>query len=96
VTDRCRLVLRTSRWFCGEAWLGYRVLAGDGAGAGAGGDGARGGIGDGGPRVEQVGALRSKGLLGLVYWRLVWPIHVVVFEVMAKQQASVKMEAAAP
>jgi hypothetical protein len=80
-TDRGRLVLRTDRWFCGEAWLGYQVVIKDG---------------DGGPRVEQVGALRSKGLLGVVYWRLMWPIHLVVFEVMAKQQATVKMEAAAP
>lgn len=70
------LVLRTDRWFCGEAWLGYRITTGDE------------------PSVEQVGALRSKGLLGLVYWRLVWPIHLVVFEVMAKQQATVKKEAA--
>jgi hypothetical protein len=70
------LVLRTDRWFCGEAWLGYRVTAGDE------------------PRVEQVGALRTKGLLGVVYWRLVWPIHLVVFEVMAKRQAVVKKEAA--
>ena len=75
--DRCTLVLRTDRWFCGEAWLGYRVVAGDD------------------PKVEQVGALRSKGLLGVVYWRLVWPIHLVVFEVMAKRQATVKKEAAA-
>lgn len=74
--DRCTLVLRTDRWFCGEAWLGYRV------------------VDDDAPRVEQVGALRSKGLLGVVYWRLVWPVHLVVFEVMAKQQASVKKEAA--
>ena len=75
-TDPCTLVLRTDRWFCGEAWLGYRVVTGDQ------------------PRVEQVGALRSKGLLGVVYWRLVWPIHLVVFEIMAKRQATVKKEAA--
>ncbi len=42
------------------------------------------------PNVVQVGALRSRGLLGVVYWRLVWPIHLIVFEVMAKQQAKVK------
>lgn len=70
------LVLRTDRWFCGEAWLGYQVTEGEQ------------------PTVEQVGALRSKGLLGVVYWRLVWPVHLVVFEVMAKRQAGVKKDAA--
>jgi hypothetical protein len=74
--DDSSLVLRTVEWFCGEAWLGYRL------------------VDDGGPRIEQVGALRSKGLLGLVYWRAVWPIHLVVFEVMAKRQATVKKRAA--
>jgi hypothetical protein len=39
------------------------------------------------PHVLQVGALRARGLRGLLYWRLVWPIHVVVFQVMAKRQA---------
>lgn len=81
--NRCTLVLRTDRWFCGEAWLGYRVVVPDDPDHD-----------DLGTRVEQVGALRSKGLLGLVYWRLVWPIHLVVFEVMAKRQATVKKEAA--
>jgi len=76
--ERGALVLRTDQWFCGEAWLGYRVVTG----------------GELGPRVEQVGVLRSKGLLGALYWRMAWPIHLVVFEVMAKQQASVKKQAA--
>jgi uncharacterized protein YbjT (DUF2867 family) len=70
------LVLRTDEWFCGEAWLAYRVERGAS------------------PRVVQVGALRTRGLLGVVYWRLVWPIHLVVFEVMAKRQATVKKSAA--
>ncbi len=39
------------------------------------------------PHVVQVGALRPRGLIGVVYWRLLLPIHVVVFRVMAKQQA---------
>jgi hypothetical protein len=70
--DPCTLVLRTDAWFCGEAWLAYRVDRGRD------------------PQVEQVGALRTKGLLGLVYWRLLWPVHLVVFELMAKRQANVK------
>ena len=74
--DRDSLVPRTDRWFCGEAWLGHRVVAGEE------------------PRVEQVGSLRSKGLVGVVCWRVLWPVHLVVFEVMAKEQASVKKEAA--
>jgi uncharacterized protein YbjT (DUF2867 family) len=60
------LVLMTTEWFCGEAWLGYRVRNRPTA------------------RVEQVAALRPKGLLGLAYWRAVWPIHVVVFRVMSR------------
>jgi len=62
------LVLGTRKWFCGEAWLGYRVT---------------------GPphsRVEQVGALRPKGLLGVAYWRALWPAHRVVFRVMCRRQ----------
>lgn len=39
------------------------------------------------PHVTQVGVLRPKGLTGVVYWRLLWPIHLVVFELMAKRQA---------
>jgi hypothetical protein len=78
LAERGALILRTDQWFCGEAWLGYRVVT----------------DGEIGPRVEQVGALRSKGLLGVFYWRLAWPIHLVVFEVMAKQQASIKKKAA--
>lgn len=77
--DESTLVLTTDRWFCGEAWLGYRV------------DPAEGGAGE--AHLVQVGALRSKGLLGVVYWRVVWPIHLVVFELMAKRQAKVKVAA---
>ncbi|MGQ0841859.1 DUF2867 domain-containing protein [Actinokineospora sp.] len=61
-----RIVLVTEQWFCGEAWLGYRIAAG---------------------RLEQVGALRAKGLLGWAYWRAVYPVHLVVFRVMARKQA---------
>ncbi len=63
------LVLGTTEWFCGEAWLGYRVT------------------GPPGSRVEQVGALRPKGLLGLAYWRALWPVHLVVFAAMSRRQA---------
>jgi hypothetical protein len=63
------VVLGTTEWFCGEAWLGYRVTDPPAS------------------RLEQVGALRPKGLLGLAYWRALWPIHLVVFRVMARRQA---------
>jgi uncharacterized protein YbjT (DUF2867 family) len=41
------------------------------------------------PRAElqQVGALRTKGSVGWAYWRLLWPIHWVVFRLMARRQA---------
>ncbi|MBM7769895.1 uncharacterized protein YbjT (DUF2867 family) [Actinokineospora baliensis] len=61
------IVLRTEKWFCGEAWLGYRIS---------------------GTTLQQVGALRAKGLLGWVYWRAVYPIHLVVFRVMARKQVT--------
>ena len=31
-------------------------------------------------------ALRPKGLLGLAYWRMLWPVHFVVLRVMARGQ----------
>lgn len=65
-----KVVLTTTEWFCGEAWLGYEV---------GGPDGER--------WVEQVAALRPKGLPGLAYWRALYPIHLVVFRVMSRRQA---------
>jgi uncharacterized protein YbjT (DUF2867 family) len=65
--DEDHLVLATRDWFCGDAWLGYRVISSP-------------------PRLEQVAALRPKGLLGLAYWRMLWPVHFVVFRVMARGQ----------
>ena len=65
--DEDHLVLATRDWFCGDAWLGYRVSSSP-------------------PRLDQVAALRPKGLLGLAYWRLLWPVHFVVFRVMARGQ----------
>ncbi|WP_424189173.1 DUF2867 domain-containing protein [Actinokineospora sp. G85] len=67
-TDEHHIVLYTDKWFCGEAWLGYRIDTGTT------------------PRLRQVGALRSRGLLGWAYWRAVYPIHLVVFRVMARKQ----------
>jgi uncharacterized protein YbjT (DUF2867 family) len=74
---RDEIVLGTDQWFCGEAWLGYR-LEHDEQGA----------------RVAQSAALRPKGLLGVAYWWALWPVHLVVFEVMARRQATVKRRAA--
>ncbi|SDD63156.1 DUF2867 domain-containing protein [Actinokineospora iranica] len=65
LSDR-HIVLLTEKWFCGEAWLAYRVT---------------------GEKLEQVGALRPRGLLGWTYWRAVYPIHLIVFRVMARKQA---------
>jgi uncharacterized protein YbjT (DUF2867 family) len=36
--------------------------------------------------LEQVAAFRPKGLLGLAYWRMLWPVHFVVFRLMASRQ----------
>lgn len=65
--DASSLVLATTAWFCGEAWLGYRVA----------------GPGD---RVELVGALRPRGLPGFLYWRVLRPVHAVVFRRMARHR----------
>ena len=71
--DDDTIVLATDRWFCGEAWLGYRLEVPD----------------EGPPaRLVQVGALRSKGVVGFVYWRVLWPIHLFVFEAMATRRAA--------
>lgn len=77
--DDSTLVLATARWFCGEAWLAYRLEPSDDNTDEA--------------HLVQVGALRAKGLPGALYWRLLWPIHLVVFELMAKRQATVKKTA---
>ncbi len=33
-------------------------------------------------RIEQVGSLRTRGLLGMAYWWLLWPVHQVAFRAM--------------
>ena len=38
------------------------------------------------PRLEQVAAFRPKGLLGLAYWWILWPIHQVVFRIMVRRR----------
>jgi uncharacterized protein YbjT (DUF2867 family) len=58
------LVLSTRTWFCGEAWLGFRVSSTHPV------------------RIEQVGSLRTRGLLGMAYWWLLWPIHQIAFRAM--------------
>jgi hypothetical protein len=58
------LVLSARQWFCGEAWLGFRVTS------------------TAPVRIEQVGSLRTKGLLGMAYWWLLWPIHQLAFRSM--------------
>jgi len=62
------LVLSCRTWFCGEAWLGFRVSTTYPA------------------RIEQVGALRTRGLVGMAYWWLLWPIHQLAFRVMVRHR----------
>jgi hypothetical protein len=62
------LVLSTTSWFCGEAWLGFRVTPSDPV------------------RIEQVGSLRTKGLLGMAYWWILLPIHQVAFRSMVRHR----------
>ncbi len=65
-----RLVLSARSWFCGDAWLGFRVLSGPPL------------------RVEQVGSLRTKGVVGLAYWWLLRPVHQVVFRAMVRHRVA--------
>jgi hypothetical protein len=64
------LVLASRIWFCGEAWLGFRVSSTHPT------------------RIEQVGSLRTKGLLGLAYWWVLWPIHQIAFRAMVHHRVS--------
>jgi len=58
------LVLRSYEWFCGEAWLGFRISPTEPI------------------AIEQVGSLRTKGVLGMAYWWLLWPVHQFAFRAM--------------
>ncbi len=73
------LVLSSRRWFCGEAWLGFRVSS------------------VGPTRIEQVGSLRTRGLVGLAYWWLLFPVHQIAFRAMVRHRVvrARKMAAAA-
>ena len=64
------LVLRSRQWFCGEAWLGFRVSPTEP------------------PAIEQVGSLRTKGVVGMAYWWLLWPIHQFAFRAMVHHRRS--------
>ncbi len=68
VREEEALVLRSYEWFCGEAWLGFRVAP------------------DGPPAIEQVGSLRTKGVLGMAYWWALWPIHQFAFRAMVNHR----------
>ena len=43
-------------------------------------------VADAPPRLEQTAAFRPKGLLGLAYWWVLWPVHHVVFRVMVRSR----------
>jgi hypothetical protein len=58
------LVLSSRLWFCGEAWLGFRVSSTEPT------------------RIEQVGSLRTRGLVGMGYWWLLFPVHQIAFRAM--------------
>ena len=62
------LLLASVGWFFGEAWLGWQVrVAEDGTKA----------------TLHQVGALRTKGVPGVLYWFVLLPIHRRVFRNLA-------------
>ena len=65
--DEAQLVLASKDWFFGDAWLGYRIISPTDV---AGGEPAV---------VVQVAAFRPRGVPGLAYWWVLWPIHRLVF-----------------
>ncbi|MCU1458421.1 MAG: NAD(P)-dependent oxidoreductase [Actinomycetia bacterium] len=67
------LLLASVDWFFGEAWLGWQLrVSADGTRA----------------TLHQVGALRTKGVPGVVYWFLLVPIHRRVFRNLAELRVS--------
>jgi hypothetical protein len=72
--DDDSIVLATT-WRFGEAWLGYRVTPPEKASADN-------------TELTQVAAFRPRGVLGLVYWKALWPVHRIVFGVMARTRAT--------
>ena len=64
------LQLRAEMWLPGEAELQFRVEPT--------------GSGDGESRLIQTARFRPRGLLGLVYWWMVWPLHFLVFPTMMR------------
>ena len=71
-SDPDRLVLVTTQWFFGDAWLGYWVVP-DACALRPG-------------RIVQVAAFRPKGVVGFTYWRLLWPVHRQVFRAMVRHR----------
>lgn len=72
-SDDTSLVL-VADWKLGDAWLGYRVVGG-------GRHRRRGAA-----RMEQVAAFRARGVIGLLYWRALWPVHWLVFRGMTRHR----------
>ncbi len=63
------LLLASVGWFFGEAWLGWQVrVSADGTAA----------------TLHQVGALRTKGVPGVLYWFGLVPLHRRVFRNLAQ------------
>jgi hypothetical protein len=46
--------------------------------------------------LRQIASFEPSGLVGLLYWYLLWPIHEVMFRGMLRRLASVALDAAAP
>lgn len=63
-----RLTLRAEMKLPGEALLEFRVTP----------------EGNGGCRIDQVARFRPKGLLGILYWYAVAPLHFIVFDGMLR------------
>lgn len=70
--DADSLVLASRSWRFGDAWLGFRVRPAAGRPEWS--------------EVLQVAAFRPKGVAGLAYWRLLWPVHRIVLRAMVRHR----------
>jgi hypothetical protein len=46
--------------------------------------------------LRQIASFEPRGLVGLLYWYLLWPIHEVMFRGMLRRIAAASLDAAAP
>lgn len=75
-----RLLLRAEMKLPGKAWLQFEAIP----------------YGEGQTRLVQTAFFAPKGLLGLAYWYLLYPLHSLIFSGMIEQLKQLASQSAAP